>query len=73
VIVDGNMGFGGTPHVRQTLRRMATIGAAAISMEDQVFPKGCTYVVGSGINVISRDKSQKRICSALVAQKEANE
>jgi 2-methylisocitrate lyase-like PEP mutase family enzyme len=73
VIVDGDTGFGGTPNVRQTIRRMATIGAAAISVEDQVFPKRCTYVAGSGVNVISRDESRKRIRAALAAQEEAYE
>jgi 2-methylisocitrate lyase-like PEP mutase family enzyme len=63
-------GFGGTPNVRQTIRRKATIGAAAISIEDQVSPKRCTYAAGSGVNVISRDESRKRI---LAAQEEAYE
>lgn len=73
VIVDGDTGFGGTANVRETIRRMAAIKAAAITIEDQVFPKKCTYIAGSGINIVSRTEAIDRIQTALAAQKEAEE
>ena len=71
VIVDGDTGFGGTPNVRQTIRQMASLRAAAITMEDQVFPKRCTYVAGAGVNVVTREEASRRIRAALAAQTEA--
>mmetsp|Transcript_78 Transcript_78/g.200 ORF Transcript_78/g.200 Transcript_78/m.200 type:complete len:392 (-) Transcript_78:83-1258(-) len=73
VIVDGDTGFGGTANVRETIRRMAAIKAAAITIEDQVFPKRCTYIAGSGINIVSRTDAIDRVRTALAAQKEAEE
>ena len=73
VIVDGDTGFGGTANVRETIRRMAAIKAAAITIEDQVFPKRCTYIAGSGINIVSREDATNRIKTALAAKQEADE
>jgi 2-methylisocitrate lyase-like PEP mutase family enzyme len=73
VIVDGDTGFGGTANVRETIRRMAAIKAAAITIEDQVFPKKCTYLAGSGINIVSRQDATDRVKAALAAQREAEE
>ena len=71
VMVDGDTGFGGTANVRQTVRQMAAIRAAAITIEDQVFPKRCTYVAGTGVNVVSREQARQRMRAALAAQTEA--
>lgn len=71
VIVDGDTGFGGAANIRRTVRQMANIGAAAISIEDQEFPKKCTYVAGSGVTVLDRDEAKRRIQIALAAKKEA--
>lgn len=73
VIVDGDTGFGGTANVRETIRRMAAIKAAAITIEDQVFPKRCTYIAGTGINIVSRQDATDRVRTALAAKKEAEE
>jgi 2-methylisocitrate lyase-like PEP mutase family enzyme len=73
VIVDGDTGFGGTSNVRETIRRMAATKAAAITIEDQVFPKKCTYMAGSGINIVSRKDATDRIKTALAAKQEAEE
>lgn len=73
VIVDGDTGFGGTANVRETIRRMAAIKAAAITIEDQVFPKKCTYMAGSGINIVSREDATDRVKTALAAKQEAEE
>ena len=71
VIVDCDTGFGGTPNVHQTIRQMAAIRAAAITIEDQKFPKRCTYIAGSGVNVIEREDATQRIRAAMAAKKEA--
>lgn len=73
VIVDGDTGFGGTANVRETIRRMAAIKAAAITIEDQVFPKKCTYIAGSGINIVSRQDAIDRVRTSLAAKQEAEE
>ena len=71
VIVDGDTGFGGTPNVRQTIRQLAAIRAAAVTIEDQVFPKRCTYVAGTSVNVISRDQARQRMRAALASRDES--
>lgn len=73
VIVDGDTGFGGSPNVRQTIYQMAQLGAAAITIEDQIFPKRCTYVAGSNVNILSRSDAKQRIRTALAAQREVYE
>eukprot|EP00977_Amphora_coffeiformis_P006237 scaffold1341_cov178-Amphora_coffeaeformis.AAC.14 len=71
VIVDGDTGFGGTPNVRQTIHQLAAIRAAAVTIEDQVFPKRCTYVAGTGVNVVTRKEARRRMRAALAARDEA--
>jgi 2-methylisocitrate lyase-like PEP mutase family enzyme len=73
IIADGDTGSGGTPNVRQTIRQMAALGVAAISIEDQLFPKKCTYVAGSGVTVTNRENAAKRIRTALAARREVYE
>eukprot|EP00536_Pseudo-nitzschia_multiseries_P004670 jgi/Psemu1/188583/e_gw1.79.64.1 len=73
VMVDGDTGFGGTANMRETVRRMAATKAAALTIEDQVFPKKCTYLAGSGINIVSRTDAIDRVRAALAAQTEAGE
>jgi 2-methylisocitrate lyase-like PEP mutase family enzyme len=74
IIADGDTGFGGTPNVRQTIRQMASLNSvAAISIEDQLFPKRCTYVAGSSVTVTTRDDAVKRIQTALAARDEVYE
>jgi 2-methylisocitrate lyase-like PEP mutase family enzyme len=72
VIVDGDTGYGSCHNMRRAIRGLAHAGAAAISIEDQVFPKKCTYSAGEkGAAVVSRDASVARIQTALAAAKEA--
>ena len=39
LIVDADTGFGGYLNVRRTIRELEQAGAAAITLEDQMFPK----------------------------------
>lgn len=71
VIVDGDTGYGGLINVRRTVRSFAAAGAAAITIEDQVFPKVCTYAAGKGVRVVSRDECLRRVEAALKARDEA--
>ena len=71
VIVDGDTGYGGAPNIRMTVRGLAAAGAAAVTIEDQVFPKRCTYAAGTGVKVVSREASLARIRCALGARDEA--
>ncbi|CAB9500662.1 Carboxyvinyl-carboxyphosphonate phosphorylmutase [Seminavis robusta] len=74
VLVDGDTGYGGCSNMRRAIRGLARAGAAAISIEDQIFPKKCTYSAGeNGAAVVSRSASIARIKTALAAAKEAYE
>ncbi len=70
VIVDGDTGYGGALNIRRTIRDFAAAGAAAVSIEDQLFPKKCTYAAGSGVRVVSFEECKKRIEIALTAREE---
>jgi 2-methylisocitrate lyase-like PEP mutase family enzyme len=71
VIIDGDTGFGGANNIRRTIRRFASTGAAAVSIEDQMFPKKCTYAAGSGVRVVSTVEAGNRIRAAVAARDEA--
>src|SRR6202008_2761327 len=46
VICDADTGFGGLLNVERTVRGYEAAGAAAIQIEDQVFPKRCGHTLG---------------------------
>ena len=71
VIVDGDTGYGGAANIRRTVRTFASSGAAAITIEDQEFPKKCTYAAGKGVKVVSFDECRARIKAAIAAREEA--
>lgn len=70
VIVDGDTGYGGDVNIRRTIRSFAAVGAAAVTIEDQAFPKKCTYAAGEGVRVISREESVSRIKAVMKARDE---
>ncbi len=70
VIVDGDTGYGGAANIRRMVHSFAAAGAAAITIEDQVFPKKCTYAAGGGVRVVSREESLVRVRAALAARDE---
>lgn len=73
VIVDGDTGYGGASNLRRTVRGLAAAGAAAVTIEDQKFPKRCTYAAGAGVRVVSREQSVERIRAAVGARDEARD
>jgi 2-methylisocitrate lyase-like PEP mutase family enzyme len=66
MIVDGDTGFGSVANVVRTVRRYERAGAAAIQLEDQVFPKRCGHLDGK--EVIDADQFAARIAAACDAR-----
>jgi 2-methylisocitrate lyase-like PEP mutase family enzyme len=46
LIVDGDNGFGNAVNVQRTVRLLEKMGASAIQLEDQTFPKRCGHLDG---------------------------
>ena len=49
LIVDGDTDFGNTLTLARTLRQLERAGAAAVQIEDQVFPKRCAHMAGKRV------------------------
>lgn len=49
LIADADTGFGGALNVQETMRGYERAGAAAIQIEDQVFPKRCGHTLGRAV------------------------
>src|SRR5271163_1025665 len=63
LIVDGDTGFGNPLNTIRTVRLFERAGAAAIQLEDQVFPKRCGHFAGKAI--ISTDEMVQKIKAAV--------
>ena len=70
VIVDADTGFGNALNVQRTIRNFERVGAAAIQIEDQSFPKRCGHLDGK--TLISKDEMVGKIKAAIDARKETN-
>ena len=68
LIVDGDTGYGGSPNMLRTISALAVAGAAAITIEDQAFPKKCTIAAGDKIRIVKRDEAVQRVRAALGAR-----
>jgi 2-methylisocitrate lyase-like PEP mutase family enzyme len=62
VIADIDTGFGGVVNVIRTVEEFAAAGAAAVHIEDQVFPKRCGHL--SGKRVVPADEFAEKIRAA---------
>ncbi len=49
VLVDADTGFGAAVHVERTIVELEAAGAAAIQLEDQLFPKRCGHLTGKSL------------------------
>ncbi|MDP3046310.1 MAG: isocitrate lyase/PEP mutase family protein [Chloroflexota bacterium] len=49
LIVDADTGFGGYLNLQRTVRELERAGAAAMTLEDQVFPKRCGHFDGKRV------------------------
>ncbi|MEO0512504.1 MAG: isocitrate lyase/phosphoenolpyruvate mutase family protein [Planctomycetota bacterium] len=67
VIADADTGFGEEEMVRRTVIEYARNGAAALHLEDQVFPKRCGHLDGKSL--IPTDQMQSKVAFAAEAAK----
>ena len=68
MVGDGDTGFGGVANVRRTVLEFHRAGFAAVSIEDQVFPKRCAFA--KGVRVVDRPDALARVRAALDARDE---
>ena len=66
IIVDADTGFGNALNVQRTVRVFERVGANAIQLEDQTFPKRCGHLDGKG--VIPLGEALGKIRAALDAR-----
>jgi 2-methylisocitrate lyase-like PEP mutase family enzyme len=71
LIVDGDTGYGGPGNMLRTISSLSKAGAAAITIEDQMFPKKCTIAAGDKIRIVSREEAVERVRGALGAREYA--
>ncbi len=63
---DADTGYGNAMNVKRTVKGMASAGAAAVMLEDQVAPKRCGHLQGK--SVVPRDIACDRIKAAVDAR-----
>jgi 2-methylisocitrate lyase-like PEP mutase family enzyme len=69
--VDVGAGFGEPLHVMRTVKELERAGAAAIHMEDQIYPKRVHYHKGVE-HIVSRQEMIEKIKAALAARMDPN-
>ncbi len=70
LLVDVDTGFGGPLNVKRTVQEMEAAGAAAIQIEDQVFPKRCGHLTGKSL--IPAGQMAEKIRAAVAARRDKN-
>ena len=70
LVVDIDTGFGNSINTQRTVRMVERAGAAAMQIEDQVFPKKCGHFAGK--SVIPLEEAVSKIKAALDARENAN-
>jgi len=70
IIVDADTGYGDVTSVYANVRLLEAAGAAAIQIEDQVWPKKCGHMVGK--EVIDADEAVRKVATALDARRNPN-
>ncbi|MHB8383556.1 MAG: isocitrate lyase/PEP mutase family protein [Candidatus Binataceae bacterium] len=68
VICDADTGYGNPLNVSRTIREYEDAGAAALHIEDQVFPKRCGFL--SGKQVIPQDEMVAKVRAACDARRD---
>jgi methylisocitrate lyase len=66
IIVDADTGYGGPASVHANVRLLESMGAAAIQIEDQTWPKKCGHMRNK--EVISAEDSATKIAAAVAAR-----
>ena len=59
IIVDADTGYGGLINLRHAVKSFQKVGASAIQIEDQIFPKRCGHA--KGVEVVTVEEMVKRI------------
>ncbi len=70
VICDADTGYGNPLNVWRTVREYEDAGAAALHIEDQVFPKRCGFLAGK--QVIAADAMVPKVRAACDARRDRN-
>lgn len=70
LVVDIDTGFGNAMNAQRTVRLIERAGAAAMQMEDQVFPKKCGHFAGKA--VIPLEEAVSKVKAAVDAREDAN-
>jgi 2-methylisocitrate lyase-like PEP mutase family enzyme len=70
VICDADTGFGGLLNLERTVKGYEAAGAAAIQIEDQVFPKRCGHTLGR--RVVAVEDMVRRIQVAAASRSSAD-
>ena len=70
LIVDAGGGFGEPAHVFNTIRVLEHAGAAAVHIEDQIFPKRFHYFCDSRVDVISAELMVDKVRCAVEARRD---
>lgn len=68
LIVDADTGYGDVTNMARTIRALEAAGAAAIQIEDQVWPKKCGHMDGRIVE--SRDVALRKLAAALAARRD---
>ncbi len=68
VLADGDTGYGNAVNVKRTVREYARAGAAAVMIEDQVWPKRCGHTRGK--QVVAFEEAVARVRAACDARDE---
>ena len=68
VVVDLDTGHGNALNARRAIRAMEAAGAAAVQLEDQVFPKRCGHFDGK--EVVSRSEMLAKLAAVLDARRD---
>lgn len=68
LIADADTGYGGALAVERTVRAYEAAGAAALHLEDQVWPKRCGHLAGKA--VVPRDEMVAKLRAAVAARRD---
>jgi len=69
VIADCDTGFGNAINVMRTVADFEAAGVAAVSLEDNVFPKRCSFYAGVARELVPADEHARKIAAAKSAQR----
>jgi 2,3-dimethylmalate lyase len=65
-IADCDTGYGDVPNVRDIVRRMASVGADAVQLEDQRWPKKCGHMEGKEVE--DTEVMERKIRAAVIGR-----